>query len=705
MPEMLLKSKSWRVILLILLLLSASAVFAQQGASRQLTPETPVSGALTVNSLAQVYFLTANAGDTVNLAATSPDGFALALLLTDAQGQTIAQNVDTAGVGTVDLSAPISETGTYYITVLRAPNTDSPQVSFILTLASSTTTTPTQAVGTGESTAPAVAAGFTESTPVLLSGGLQVTLRWNTTADLNLQVRDPSGQTLFWDSRTTNNGGSFGFDVNGLCETLTTDGLETATWSPGFLPSGSYEILVYYRQACEGTAPVPFTVDVVTNGTAQPPLQGTLLPPVGGQESVYISRFTIAADASASITPGSVYAGVNSLPATAAEVLSNPIQIERGTPLQGTITNDQSYVAYSFEGRAGEFITIDMLRTTGNLDTLLLLIDSNGSIVDSNDDVAFGNTNSTISNARLLTDGTYIIVASRYGKEIGGTEGTFELLLSGPTADLPAEVLNLNLPDGDIKVSLVWNTNADLQLLVRDPVGDSVYDDNLFVNSGGVLGANGNVNCVPATTGSPVSYIYWPRGFLRPGSYEVEVWFQNDCTDSRPVDFTLTVIVGNELVITQRQRPLPGQRFVQSFNVGSDGTSTAGPGGYVGASETINYRAELDSAQPITSTQPLTGVISTENPFDLYVFEGAAGDVVTISMPAATATLDTKLFLIAPSGIEAAENDDAVPGDVTNALISDVTLTETGQYVIIATRYGTIYGGTVGAYSITLRQN
>ena len=103
-----------------------------------------------------------------------------------------------------------------------------------------------------------------------------------------------------------------------------------------------------------------------------------------------------------------------------------------------------------------------------------------------------------------MRDDTYTIVATRYGKEIGGTEGNYVLTISGASTDFATETLNLNLPDGDIEVTLVWNNNADLQLLVRDPIGDAVYDDAPFINSGGILQEDGNVSCIFDDTSGPL---------------------------------------------------------------------------------------------------------------------------------------------------------------------------------------------------------
>ncbi|MCY4146346.1 MAG: PPC domain-containing protein, partial [Chloroflexi bacterium] len=339
--------------------------------------------------------------------------------------------------------------------------------------------------------------------------------------------------------------------------------------------------------------------------------------------------------------------------------------------------------------------------------TFLQLVDPAGAVVNINDDSG-GTTNSSIANARLLSSGLYTIVATRYGKELGGTVGQFELTLTGAAADAPAQASALNLPQGDIEVSLYWSTGADLQLLVRDPVGESVYDDNPSVASGGILAEDGNVNCVPAETGAPVSHIYWPPGRVRPGTYEVEVWYQNTCSDQPPpVDFALVIEVAGVPLISQIQFPLPGQRYLTNFSIDPAGAASAGEAGFIDAgSRTLAYQNEAFDPPAIEFGQPVSGIISGDNTFDVYGFNGAAGDSISISMT--SQTLDTNLYLISPGDRELADNDDADPnllgatGRSTDSLISDFVLPDNGPYAIIATRYGNQYGGTIGAYTLAL---
>lgn len=545
--------------------------------------------------------------------------------------------------------------------------------------------------------------------PVLLAGGIEIRLTWAASVDMNLEVRDPLGNALRFNARETNNGGTFGLDANAFCQNLVSPATETASWAGGFVPSGSYEILVFYRQSCtQSPQPAAFAVDVTVNGTPLPTVQAELSPPLPNQASVYIASFTVSTEGTASLGLSGVYpdSSLNILPAAPGTILAQAQPIERGSTITGALYGAQPYLAYSFEAAADEVVTINLEATSGSLDTLLQLIDSAGNLVAVNDD-ANASTNSQLANQRLVTAGRYTIVATRYGKEIGGTEGTFSLSISEGVTSVPASIADLPLIAGDIQVVLAWTTSADLQLLVRDPSGEAVYDDRDSVRSGGLMSVKGNINCVRAP-GNPYSYIYWPQGVLPPGTYEIEVWYQDECRDTAPTTFDLVVIVAGRPVLVERQTPTFGQRYVISFTVAADRTARAGRGGYIGGnSTTLNYASVTPIA--ISLNQQVLGTISSDKPFDVYAFNGRTGQVVNILMANSSGTLDTKLFLVGPSGREVADNDDAgaasPTGRGTDAVISNFTLPEDGQYLVIATRFATIFGGTQGGYTLLVQGN
>jgi len=705
-----LKRRRTQIIFLILCLVLTASPALAQNAINILEAGTTVSGVLGPASTATTYVFDAGANTSATISLENVSGASLALLISDINGNTIAQAADTADAGSFAASdVLLGNGGRYNVFIYFAPGSGAPDTTFDIRL--------DLAAGDGadaaEQDAPASAA---EPQLILLGAGIEVQLIWNGAADLNLEVRDPTGQALHWNSRTTDNGGVFGFDANGFCQVISGSPEESAIWQPGFLSTGSYEVIVYYEQACDTlTRTVPFQLEVAVDGASAGRLEALLSPGSAGDQSVYVTRFEVDADGSAELSTGGAYpdSSLTLLPGGFDFATAAATPIAREVPVLGEIRNAEPFLTYSFTGAANELISVNMQAIGPNLDTLLQIVDPAGKVVNVNDDAFSGTTDSAIVNARLLSSGTYTIIATRYAKELGGTEGQFQITLSGPTSDVAAQATNLNLPQGDIEVSLYWSTSADLQLLVRDPAGESVFDDNPLSISGGILQEVGNVNCIPAATGTPVSFIYWPPGVMRPGSYEVEVWYQNACSDfPPPVDFTLLVEVNGDMVADAREFPQVGQRYVTNFTVTPAGEVIVGEGGFIDAgSATLAYQAEAFDAPLIESGQSVTGVISAENAFDVYQFAGLAGESVTISMAAATQTLDTNLYLISPGNQQVAANDDADPillgtaGRKTDSLISGYVLRENGPYTIIATRYANQYGGTLGVYSLILRKN
>lgn len=738
------------LLLGVCLMLSLVAVQAQDAVS--LVADEPTSSSLDETTVARFFRLNVPVEGDVQIDLTS-DELAVAVVLTGDDGATIAQVVDSDVTGSVSISESL-EAGTYTLVVFAAPGSDlsvgsfevvysvsaveieasatpapeeteeaTPEATSEATIAATEEVTeeateePTEesADATPEATdedtdEPASDSTWTEPTQVLLANGIEVTLSWDAAVDLGLEVRDPVGNTLYWDSRTSPIGGSFGFDANGLCEVISENPSETASWVPGFLPTGSYEILVFYRQACEESAPAAFTINVSVDGVALPTVEGALPPPPSEDiDSVYIASFNVSADGTAQLYDGDTYpdTSLNFLPASVESLIADATPITLGETLNGALYREQPYLSYSFDAQENDVVSIDLSAISGNLDTLLQLMNANGSILQVIDDSP-GTTNSQISNVRLVDGGTYYIIATRYGKELGGTEGEFALSLTEGVAFTPTDITELGFPVGAISVLLTWNTNADLQLLVRDPVGDSVFDDTPQITSGGQLVDDGNVNCT-VSDGSPTSYIYWPEGLLRSGIYEVDVWYQNSCNDATAVEFTLTVLVNGVPLIQEVQNPLPDQHFLVTFTIGPDGQPTSGLGGFI-TNDTTGLDYTNDTPVSVSLNSPVTGTISPTNAYDVYAFDGTAGQTISIAMNAVSQTLDTKLLLIAPSGIQVAENDDADPllvttntGRTTNSLIASYTLQETGQYIIIATRYGIQFGGTIGAYSLTVQ--
>lgn len=709
---------------LIIMLLAFALSSLAQG-ERALTPGISLDSELSEDGLAQVFTYEGNEDEIIKLTLISADGLALGVLMTDATGEPIAQVTDAEGNGflVLDNVGPLLAE-TYYVTVFPLAVADLPttgEFSISLALSNETaaevvgTAPPTDAPELETALAATEEATDTEDTTALdadavvgevtdgqvaTTGGIQVGLTWNATSDFNLEVRDPEGGSLFWDSTTVDSGGVFEtVNANGFCETFTANApTESVSWGSGVVPAGTYEILVFYVQDCEANGAVNFDVTSAVDGVELTPISGTLL-----QGQVFIASFVVSEDGSVTVRESGVDQG--GLPAAGSELVASAVPITVGTPVNSIISNDDPFQSYAFDANAGDVITASLTATSGSLDTYLFMLDAAGAIIAENDDVSNNgeNLNSEIPNFVMPSTGTFTLVASRYGQTLGGTEGAYTLSVAESAGDVGVASgpdLGLDVPDGIIEVSLQWGTNADLQLLVRDPAGDAVFDDSPAIASGGQLILNGNANC---DVDNEPSYTIWPAGQrVRPGTYEIDVWYQNECNDTAPASATLTVAIAQEVIIEDVFTPIFDEHYITTFTINVDGSVVRGPGGIAGGSETIDYTADLASAPPLTANIPVTGNIADANRFDVYTFDGTANEVVSIRMEATAGTLDTLLFLVGPTGVELASNDDIVPGENRNSLISEFTLPQSGQYIVLATHYGTIFGGTNGVYTLTL---
>ncbi|MFW5691202.1 MAG: hypothetical protein ACOCXZ_01765 [Chloroflexota bacterium] len=120
------------------------------------------------------------------------------------------------------------------------------------------------------------------------------------------------------------------------------------------------------------------------------------------------------------------------LPMIAAAQTDEPRPISYGETVTGEITNDMPEVRFTFEGSAGDTITIAMNATNvtdgqPSLDSYAQLFGPNGDLLDFNDDSG-GTLNALVGPTRLPETGSYVIVATRCCPGgFSGSTGPFEL--------------------------------------------------------------------------------------------------------------------------------------------------------------------------------------------------------------------------------------------------------------------------------------
>ena len=98
--------------------------------------------------------------------------------------------------------------------------------------------------------------------------GVQITVAWNTGADIDLYVRDPSGEMVFYneEARRSPVGGSLDHPARGQCrpEQEITN-VESAHW-PAPAPNGPYKVELHYFGPCGDAIETEVTVSVVVHG-------------------------------------------------------------------------------------------------------------------------------------------------------------------------------------------------------------------------------------------------------------------------------------------------------------------------------------------------------------------------------------------------------------------------------------------------------
>lgn len=126
--------------------------------------------------------------------------------------------------------------------------------------------------------------------PVLGTGDVQVTLRWFSTADLDLAVTDPTGATVSYGSRTSATGGTLDVDSNGGCSSTTSSPVENVFWPTGAAPDGEYRITVDYFDTCDGgEGPQAFELTFLVGGESATVTPAAFQPDGAGSYEVVLA--------------------------------------------------------------------------------------------------------------------------------------------------------------------------------------------------------------------------------------------------------------------------------------------------------------------------------------------------------------------------------------------------------------------------------
>ncbi len=99
------------------------------------------------------------------------------------------------------------------------------------------------------------------------TGAVQITVAWNSGADIDLYVTDPSGETIFYNEQHAQSsaGGRLDHNARGDCRRQPQPRVENAFW-PAPAPLGRYAVELHYFGPCEKSAKTDARVSVSVRG-------------------------------------------------------------------------------------------------------------------------------------------------------------------------------------------------------------------------------------------------------------------------------------------------------------------------------------------------------------------------------------------------------------------------------------------------------
>ncbi len=97
------------------------------------------------------------------------------------------------------------------------------------------------------------------------SGAIQVTIRWESGADIDLYVTDPFGEVISYQRRQSSSGGVLDHDARGAC-VPGSDMIENVYWVSPNPPRGTYQVELHYWGECGVARETPTQISVSVGG-------------------------------------------------------------------------------------------------------------------------------------------------------------------------------------------------------------------------------------------------------------------------------------------------------------------------------------------------------------------------------------------------------------------------------------------------------
>jgi len=363
-----------------------------------------------------------------------------------------------------------------------------------------------------------------------------------------------------------------------------------------------------------------------------------------------------------------------------------------GDVVNGQISNKTYFEFWQFTGSKGDRVQI-IMTGDGELDPYLGLLEAESEEVLAEDDDSAGNSNAMIETT-LPSSGDFIIVATRYDFDQGTSQGAYTLELgggSGPQNGPDDPAVNTGQPEM-IEEGVYYMGEMTLDTPVAGEITDDAYAQlyALEVEAGTelIVGMFADASNVDA--------------YIIVATEEGDVLAEDDDSGAEVngvnSDALLALTIeeaGVYFIVATRSGVATGKSegdYLLLATVPDPSEPQDDPTSNNGMPEGVEYMGDMQIGDTAS------GALDNTTFVHLYTFDGQAGETVTITMTG-DGGLDSYLGLMDPNDEVVAEDDDSAGG--TNAQIS-IRLSESGSYIIIATRNGIDQGTTEGSYEVTL---
>ena len=121
------------------------------------------------------------------------------------------------------------------------------------------------------------------------TGDVSFRLTWSGPQDLDIYVKEPNGNLIYWGEQTSSTGGQLDVDSNAACGSVSASPTENVFWPEGSAPHGTYEFWAVRYDSCGATDMPAFTIQVFEGNSVVRTINGVM--PAGGESAHYTHTY------------------------------------------------------------------------------------------------------------------------------------------------------------------------------------------------------------------------------------------------------------------------------------------------------------------------------------------------------------------------------------------------------------------------------